>query len=79
MDRTDDGRPLKLMVVLDEWSRECLAIRVARRLRASDVLDVFADLMPVLGVPAHVRSDNGPEMIERKRRRWLGRVGARTL
>lgn len=79
MDRTDDGRPLKLMVVLDEWSRECLAIRVARRLRASDVLDVFADFMQVRGVPAHLRSDTGPEMIEQKLRHWLTRVGAKTL
>ena len=79
MDRTDDGRPLKLMVVLDEWSRECLAIRVARRLRASDVLEVFADLMTVHGVPAYIRSDNGPEMVAWKLRRWLTRLGAGTL
>jgi len=79
MDRTDDGRPLKLMVVLDEWSRECLAIRVARRLRASDVLEVFADLMEVHGVPAYIRSDNGPEMVAWKLRRWLTRLGAGTL
>ena len=79
MDRTDDGRPLKLMVVLDEWSRECLAIRVARRLRASDVLEVFADLMTVHGVPAYIRSDNGPEMVAWTLRRWLARVGAGTL
>ena len=52
MGRTDDGRPLKLMVVLDEWSRECLAIRVARRLKAADVLGVFADLVEVHGIPA---------------------------
>ncbi len=79
MDRTDDGRPLKLMVVLDEWSRECLALRVARRLRASDVLEVFADLMEVHGVPAYIRSDNGPEMVAWKLRRWLTRLGAGTL
>ncbi len=79
MDRTDDGRPLKLMVVLDEWSRECLAIRVARRLKASDVLEVFADLMEVHGVPAYIRSDNGPEMVAWKLRRWLARLGAGTL
>lgn len=79
MDRTDDGRPLKLMVVLDEWTRECLAIRVARRLRAPHVLEVFADLMEVHGVPAHLRSDNGPEMVATTLRGWLGRVGAGTL
>ncbi|MBK6779756.1 MAG: IS3 family transposase [Gemmatimonadetes bacterium] len=79
MDRTDDGRPLKLIVVLDEWTRECLAIRVARRLRAPHVLEVFADLMEVHGVPAHLRSDNGPEMVATILRTWLGRVEAGTL
>ncbi len=79
MDRTDDGRPLELMVVLDEWSRECLAIHVARRIRATDVLEVFADLMQLHGVPTHVRSDNGPEMVAETLRGWLGRVGAGTL
>jgi transposase InsO family protein len=79
MDRTDDGRPLKLMVVLDEWSRECLAIHVARRIRATDVLQVFADLMQVHGVPTQLRSDNGPEMVATTLRGWLARVGAGTL
>jgi putative transposase len=79
MDRTDDGRPLKLMVVLDEWTRECPAIHVARRIRATDVLEVFADLMQLHGVPEHIRSDNGPEMVAVTLRRWLTRVGARTL
>jgi transposase InsO family protein len=79
MDRTVDGRPLKVLVVLDEWSRECLAIRVARRLRARDALEVFADLMAVHGVPAFLRSDNGPEMVARVLRCWLARVGAGTL
>jgi transposase InsO family protein len=63
VDRTDHGRPPKLMIVLDEWSRECLTIHVARRIRATDVLEVFADLMQVHAVPTHIRSDNGPEMI----------------
>lgn len=79
MDRTVDGRGLRPLVVLDEWSRECLAIRVGRRLRAADALEVFADRMAVHGVPAFLRSDNGPEMVARVLRRWLGRVGAGTL
>lgn len=79
MDRTEDGRPLKLLTVVDEYSRECLAIVVARRIRASDVLEVFADLMTVHGVPEHLRSDHGPEMVARTLRGWLARVGARTL
>jgi len=79
MDRTDDGRPLKLRVVLDEWTRERLAIRLARWLGAPPVLEVFADLMEVHGVPAHLRSDIGPEIVATTLQIWLGRVGAGTL
>ena len=77
--RTEDGRAVKLMVVLDEYTRECLAIHVARRIRANDALEVFADLMVRHGVPEHIRSDNGPEMVAKSLRRWLGRVGAKTI
>ena len=58
-DRTRDGRVLKLMVVIDEFTRRCLAIHVARRIRAKEALEVFADLMVEHGVPEHIRSDNG--------------------
>ena len=64
-DRTDDGRPIKLMAVIDEYTRQCLAIHVARRIRSRDAIDVFADLMQTHGVPENIRSDNGPEMIAR--------------
>ena len=60
-ERTHDGRPLKILTVVDEDSRECLALVVARRLRATDVLETLADLVVTHGVPAHIRSDNGPE------------------
>ncbi len=79
MDRSDDCRPLKVLVVLDEWSRECVAIHVARPIRATDVLGVFADLMPVHGAPKHIRSDDGPEMVAETLPGWLGHVGAGTL
>lgn len=79
MDRTDDGRPIKILTLIDEFTRECLAIHVARRIRASDVIDIFADVMQTRGVPEHLRSDNGPEMIAKNLRRWLARVGAKTL
>ncbi len=62
-DRTDDGRPIKLMVVIDEYSRQCLAIHVARRIRAKEAIDVFADLMEIHGIPEHIGADNGPEMV----------------
>ena len=60
-ERTHDGRPLKILSVVDEYSRECLALVVARRLRATDVLETLADLFVTHGVPAYIRSDNGPE------------------
>lgn len=79
MDRTDDGRPIKMLTLIDEFTRECLAIHVARRIRATDVIDIFADVMQTRGVPEHIRSDNGPEMIAKNLRRWLGRVGAKSM
>ena len=78
-DRTDDGRPIKLMVVIDEYTRQCLAIHVARRVRAKDAIDVFADLMEIHGIPEHIRADNGPEMVAKKLRAWLTRLGTKTV
>ena len=60
--RTHDGRALKLLTVLDEHTRECLAIVVARKIRAHDVLEVLADLFVRHGPPEYLRSDNGPEL-----------------
>lgn len=79
MDRTDDGRPIKILTLIDEFSRECLAILVARRIRSNDVIDLFADVMQSRGVPEHIRSDNGPEMVAKRLRRWLAKLGAKTL
>ena len=59
--RTHDGRVLKLLTVLDEYTRQCLEIKVGRRARAHDVLEVLADLFARYGPPQHLRSDNGPE------------------
>lgn len=79
MDRTDDGRPIKMLTLIDEFTKESLAIYPARRIRAHDVVDIFADVMIERGVPEFIRSDNGPERVAKKLRRWLGRVGAKTL
>jgi transposase InsO family protein len=79
MDRTDDGRPIKMMTLIDEYTRECLAIHVARRIRARDVIDILADVMQVRGVPEHLRSDNGPEMVAKVLRRWLTRLGTQSI
>ena len=77
--RTDDGRAVKLMVVMDAFTRECFATHVARRIRAGDALEVFADLMARHGIPEHIRSDNGPEIVAKVLRRWLKRLGTEPI
>ena len=77
--RTHDGRALKLLTVLDEHTRECLAIVVARKIRSHDVLEVLADLFVRHGPLEYLRSDNGPEFTAKLVRRWLGRVGVEML
>ena len=72
--RTHDGRPLKILTVVDEHSRECLAIDVARRIKSDDVLERLAWLMATRGVPGHIRSDNGPEFTAKVVRSWLAKV-----
>ena len=78
-ERTHDGRPLKILTVVDEYSRECLAIVVARRLRSTDVLETLADLFVTQGVPAYIRSDNGPEFTAELVRLWLEALQVQTL
>ena len=70
---------MKLMVVMDAFTRACLAIYGARRSRARDALEVFADLMARHGVPRYSRSDKGLEMIAKVLRRWLKRLGTETI
>ena len=77
--RTHDGRPLKLMTVLDEHTRECLAINVARKMKGNEILEVLTDLFVRHGPPEHLRSDNGPEFTAKLVRQWLARVGVKTL
>ncbi len=64
---------------IDEYTRQCLAIHVARRIRARDAIDVFADLMETHGIPEHIRSDNGPEMVAKQLRQWLARLGTKAV
>jgi putative transposase len=78
-DRTHDGRPFRMLTVIDEYTRECLAILVARRITADDVLQQLAELFVARGVPEHIRSDNGPEFVATAVRDWRGRVGVTTL
>jgi putative transposase len=78
-DRTQDGRTFRMLCIIDEFTRRCLAIVVARRLRSDDVLHCLADLFVEHGPPEHIRSDNGPEFAAKAVRHWLGRLGVKTL
>jgi len=78
-DRTHEGRPVKILAVVDEYSRECLTLRVARQCRATDVLETLADLFVTHGAPAYLRSDNGPEFTAQVVRAWLQALGVQTL
>jgi transposase InsO family protein len=78
-DRTEDGRQLKLLVVLDEFTRESLAIEVARSFTARQVIDVLQYVFAVRGAPQFIRSDNGPEFVAREVTRWLDRASVKTL
>lgn len=60
-DRTHDGKAFRILTVIDEYSRECLALKVARKLKSVDVLETLADLFIIKGIPDYIRSDNGPE------------------
>ncbi len=78
-DRTSDGGPLKWFTLVDEYTRECLALEVRRGMTAAAVTAVLASVVRARGVPAHVRSDNGPEFIARVIRRWMSAAGLETL
>ena len=66
-----------MLNVIDEFTRECLAIRISRRLKALDVIDMLTDLFILRGTPEHIRSDNGPEFVAKAVRDWIAAVGAR--
>jgi putative transposase len=76
--RTDDGRVFRTLNVLDEHSRECLAICIRRKLNSTDVIDVLTDLFILRGVPGYIRSDNGPEFVAEAVQKWITAVGAKT-
>jgi len=78
-DRTHNGVPYRILNIIDEYTRECLAIRVARRLTHKDVLAVLNDLFLQRGVPVHIRSDNGSEFTAKKVRSWLKTLAIKAL
>ena len=79
MERTSDGRPLRILVIIDEYTRECLSMHVARRIRSEDVLDQLFELFLARGVPEYIRSDNGSEFTATAVRKWLNSLGVSTL
>ena len=78
-DRTSNGRPLRMLTLMDEYTRESLAIKVDRALTAYDVVEQLAELFVVRGTPDHIRSDNGSEFTSAVVRGWLQRLGVKTL
>jgi transposase InsO family protein len=77
--RTSDGRAFRMLNIIDEYTRECLAILVKRRITSEDVIDQLFNLFILRGIPEHLRSDNGPEFTARSIRKWLEDIGIRTL
>jgi putative transposase len=77
--RAADGRAFRLLNIIDEYTRECLAILVKRHITSQDVIDVLFELFVFRGIPEHIRSDNGPEFTAKAVRSWLDRLGVKTL
>ena len=77
--RTADGRAFRILNIIDEYTRECLAILVKRHIKSQDVIDQLFELFIFKGIPEHIRSDNGPEFAAKAVRRWLARLGVKTL
>lgn len=78
-DRTDNGGKLRILSVIDEYSRECLALHVARQLTAVDLIAVMERLVAARGAPGHIRSDNGSEFVARTLQAWLAKCNIKTL
>jgi transposase InsO family protein len=78
-DRTHDSRPIKMLTVIDEYSRECLAIVTERNLKSDDVLDCLTEMFIRHGAPEYIRSDNGSEFTAKVVRQWLSHIGVQTL
>ena len=79
MARTSDGRSFRILTLIDEYTRECLALLVSRRIICQDVIDQLFNLFVFRGIPKHIRSDNGTEFTAGEIRKWLGNLGVKTL
>src|ERR1700722_6771897 len=76
---THDGRMLRMLTLIDEYTRECRGIRVAGRRGGYEGIEELADVMLLRGIPENIRSDNGPEFVAKELRQWLAKVGTGTL
>jgi transposase InsO family protein len=79
VERTSNGRAFRILNIIDEFTRECLSIKVDRKISSQDVIDELFNLFVFRGIPEHIRSDNGPEFTARAVRKWLNRLGVKTL
>ena len=79
VERTANGRAFKILNIIDEFTRECLSVKVNRRIKSQDVIEELFNLFIFRGIPKHIRSDNGPEFTARSVRKWLNRLGVKTL
>ena len=77
--RTADGRAFRILNIIDEYTRECLAILVKRHIKSQDVIDQLFELFIFRGIPEHIRSDNGPEFAAKAVRKWLTRLGVKAM
>lgn len=78
-DRTEDGRAIRWLSIVDEFTRECIALEVNRSMTSGDVIDVLIELFHTRGLPKHIRSDNGPEFIAKAIQNWLAKASVKTL
>ncbi len=79
IDRTANGRAFKILNIIDEYTRECLKMKVNRKIGSQDVIDELFNLFIFRGIPGHIRSDNGPEFTAKAVRSWLNRLGVKTM
>jgi putative transposase len=79
VERTTNGKAFRILNIIDEYTRVCLAVRVERKISSQDVIEELFKLFILRGIPEHIRSDNGPEFTANAVRKWLGRIGVKTL
>jgi len=72
------GRKIRMLTMIDEFSRSCLAVHCARHIGANEVIEQLSSAMVVHGIPEHIRSDNGPEFVANRLREWLAEIGVKT-